>query len=57
MGLLSYVYRASVVGDKVTHKSAMWRHKNERYERRSGKENPKKDMDNQLFLWRHMVDF
>ena len=37
-------------------KSAMWRHKNEGDERRSGEETFKKEMDNPLFLWRHMAD-
>ena len=35
----------------------MWRHKNEGEERRSGKENPRKEMDNPSFLYRHMADF
>ena len=45
----------NVAGQSVS-KSVTWRHKNEEDEWRSGKENPKKEMDNHSFLWRHMAD-
>ena len=43
--------------NEVSQKSAKWRLKYEEDEGRSGEKNPKKKMDNPLYLRRNMADF